>query len=69
MSAVSAPVILMLGFGLFFDMYAAKNWRRVWPILLVPIGVLLVGLGSICCAVAAVFSRARELEADAERLD
>jgi heat shock protein HtpX len=65
MSAVSAPVILMLGFGLSFDMYAARNWRRVWPILLVPIGVLLVGLGSICRVVAAVFSRARELEADA----
>jgi heat shock protein HtpX len=68
MSAVSAPVILMLGFGLFFDMYAAKHWRRLWPVLLVPIGVLLIGLGSLCRAVAAVFSRARELEAGAARL-
>jgi heat shock protein HtpX len=65
MSAVNAPVILMLGGGLFFDMYAAKAWRRLWPILLIPIGVLLIGVGSICRAVASAFSRARELEADA----
>jgi heat shock protein HtpX len=65
MSAVSAPVVLMLGCGLFFDVYAATAWRRLWPILLIPIGVLLVGMGSICRAVASAFSRARELEADA----
>ncbi|HEY5287162.1 MAG TPA: M48 family metalloprotease [Solirubrobacteraceae bacterium] len=65
MSAVNAPVVLMLGFGRFFDMYAATGWRRVWPILLIPIGVLLISLGSICRAVASGFSRARELEADA----
>ncbi len=65
MSAVNAPVALMLGFGRFFDMYAAKAWRQVWPILLIPIGVLLVSLGSISRAVASAFSRARELEADA----
>jgi heat shock protein HtpX len=65
MSAVSTPVVLMLGFGLFLDTYAAKAWRRLWPILLIPVGVLLISLGSICRAVASAFSRARELEADA----
>ncbi len=65
MSAVSTPVALMLGFGRLFDMYATKAWKQVWPILLIPIGVLLIGLGSICRAVASSFSRAREMEADA----
>jgi len=65
MSAVSAPVILMLGYGRLVDMYAAEAWRRLWPILLIPVGVLLIGLGSICRAFASAFSRVRELEADA----
>ena len=65
MSAVSTPVVFMLGFGLFLNIFAARAWRRVWPILLIPIGVLLIALGSACRAVASAFSRARELQADA----
>lgn len=39
-------------------------WAFVW-LLLLPLALLFLALGTLCSAITAVFSRARELEADA----